>query len=137
MERFNGYLKQIVARYIQGHRKDWDHYIAPALLATRTRVHSVHGYSPFFLLYGLPPRLPGDEVQPIALPLDTPHDDDSPRLAQRFQSLLGVRRTSRQQIRRHQHLANQRYQRTHRKPHKYYKDDPVLVKNGLRYAFTP
>ncbi|CAG8716937.1 23554_t:CDS:2 [Dentiscutata erythropus] len=32
--------------------KDWDKYIALALFAYRTTVHSVMGYTPFYLLYG-------------------------------------------------------------------------------------
>ncbi|KAG0153432.1 hypothetical protein PDIDSM_5285 [Penicillium digitatum] len=38
----------------------WDLYLAQALFATRVREHATSGKSPFYLVYGTHPRLPGD-----------------------------------------------------------------------------
>ena len=37
-----------------------DKYLYQVLFAIRIRIHSVSKHSPFFLLYGVDPRLPGD-----------------------------------------------------------------------------
>jgi hypothetical protein len=42
----------------------WDEYLHQALFAVRIRKHAVSKYSPFFLLYGVDPRLPGDPSRP-------------------------------------------------------------------------
>ncbi|KAH9263491.1 hypothetical protein BASA83_013127 [Batrachochytrium salamandrivorans] len=55
-----------------GMRDRWDEYLPQVLLALRTRTHAVTGYSPFFLLFGINPRLPYDETPPQSsmAPLD-------------------------------------------------------------------
>ena len=44
--------------------KDWDIYLNQALFATRIRTHTTTGFSPFYLLYGVNPQLPGDASGP-------------------------------------------------------------------------
>ncbi|KAH9270984.1 hypothetical protein BASA83_006941 [Batrachochytrium salamandrivorans] len=53
-------------------RDRWDEYLPQVLLALRTRTHAVTGFSPFFLLFGIHPRLPTDETPPrnTLAPLD-------------------------------------------------------------------
>ncbi|KAH9263620.1 hypothetical protein BASA83_012963 [Batrachochytrium salamandrivorans] len=57
---------------VHGKRDRWDEYLPQVLLALRTRTHSVTGFSPFFLLFGIHPRLPTDETPPrnTLAPLD-------------------------------------------------------------------
>ena len=52
IERFNGTLVKIIAKYTASHQKDWDTWIAPALMAYRTSVHAVTKVTPFKMLYG-------------------------------------------------------------------------------------
>ncbi len=65
VERYNGVLGQMITKYLIGHPiKDWDKYLEQALFATRIRTHSTTKMSPFYLLYGVNPTLPGDASMP-------------------------------------------------------------------------
>ena len=65
VERFNGTLGQMLTKYCIGQPiKNWDKYLNQALFATRIRTHTTTGFSPFYLLYGVNPRLPGDAAGP-------------------------------------------------------------------------
>lgn len=55
----------MLRKYVQGSLHKWDDYVEPALWATRIRKHSTTGYSPYFLVYGRDPKLPGDELKPF------------------------------------------------------------------------
>ncbi|KAH6563205.1 hypothetical protein BASA50_001453 [Batrachochytrium salamandrivorans] len=46
------------------HPNRWDEYLAETVFSIRTRSHAVTGYSPFFLLYGVHPRLPKEIAPP-------------------------------------------------------------------------
>ena len=59
-ERFNGTLKGLLWAYCQANPKNWLNCLDQVLFAYRTSVHSATGYSPFFLRYGIHPRLPVD-----------------------------------------------------------------------------
>lgn len=65
VERYNGIIKTILRKYVLGDITLWDQYINPALWATRIRVHSTTGFSPFYLTYGRDPHLPGDPLIPF------------------------------------------------------------------------
>ncbi|PVU90611.1 hypothetical protein BB561_004805 [Smittium simulii] len=43
----------------------WDLYLYQAVWATRIRQHSITKISPYFLVYGIDPRIPGDMLKPI------------------------------------------------------------------------
>ncbi|KAH9265717.1 hypothetical protein BASA83_011011 [Batrachochytrium salamandrivorans] len=45
-------------------RDRWDEFLPQTLLALRTRTHAVTGFSPFYLMFGIHPRLPYDETPP-------------------------------------------------------------------------
>ena len=60
VERFNGTLAQSLSMYVSSSQKDWDRYLNPVLFGCRISPSEVTGESPFFLLYGLQPRLPMD-----------------------------------------------------------------------------
>lgn len=65
VERLNGVLKQMLRKFVQGAIHCWDQFIEPALLACRIRKHRVTGYSPFYLVYGQHPVIPGDPLRPF------------------------------------------------------------------------
>ncbi|KAJ8651445.1 hypothetical protein O0I10_013004 [Lichtheimia ornata] len=74
-ERTNGILKQMIRKYVNGQIHRWDEFIHLAVFACRVRKHRTTGFSPYFLVYGQEPKLPGDHLQPFVLsPLD---DSDS------------------------------------------------------------
>jgi hypothetical protein len=64
VERFNGVLKPMLRKYVNGALHRWDDFLNAATWACRIRVHSTTGYSPFYLTYGREPRLPGDVMVP-------------------------------------------------------------------------
>ena len=64
LERFNGILGKILAKCLYGRPTNmWDEYLNQAVFATRIRIHAVSKYSPFYLLYGVDPKLPGDSIE--------------------------------------------------------------------------
>lgn len=65
VERYNSIIKSMLRKYVLGDIILWDQYVNPALWATRIRVHSTTGFSPFYLTYGRDPHLPGDPLIPF------------------------------------------------------------------------
>ena len=62
VQRFNGTLKGLLWAYCQDNPKNWFNCLDQVLFAYRTTVHSATGYYPFFLRYGVHPRLPVDII---------------------------------------------------------------------------
>ncbi|KAK9745194.1 hypothetical protein K7432_018273, partial [Basidiobolus ranarum] len=52
----------------------WEQFIQQALFACRIRSHFTTGLSPFFLVYGQHPILPGDIIRPKLWDLKNPED---------------------------------------------------------------
>jgi hypothetical protein len=62
VERLNRTLGKAISKYLAGSPvKDWDLYLDKALMAARVTSHNTTGYSPFYLLYGVEPKLPTDD----------------------------------------------------------------------------
>lgn len=71
VENLNGLLGRMLTKYCMGKpTRVWDLYLAQALFATRIREHATSGKSPFYLVYGTHPRLPGD-TEPVTSTRDT------------------------------------------------------------------
>ncbi|CDH56331.1 predicted protein [Lichtheimia corymbifera JMRC:FSU:9682] len=66
-ERTNGIIKQMIRKYVHGRIHKWDDFIQPAIFACRIRKHRTTGFSPYYLVYGQEPKLPGDELPPFLL----------------------------------------------------------------------
>ena len=60
-ERLNRVLKDMIRKFCDGFPEKWDKVLDQACFALRVRIHSVTQKSPFYLLYGRNPRLPGDD----------------------------------------------------------------------------
>jgi hypothetical protein len=59
----------MLTKYLIGKpTRAWDLYLTQAVVATRFHEHTVIGYSPFYLVYGIQLRLLGDELSTKALP---------------------------------------------------------------------
>jgi hypothetical protein len=66
VERFNGTIGKMLTKYLYGKPvRMWDEYLRQAVFATRIRLHAISKYSPFFLLYGVDPKLPDDPLQEV------------------------------------------------------------------------
>ena len=58
VERFNGTLKRILKKLVNGERADWEDRLGTALTAYRISTSTVTGHSPFMPRYAHPPRYP-------------------------------------------------------------------------------
>ena len=65
VERSNSILKQALRKYAHGQIHRWDCFVEPAVFACRIRKHRTTGFSPYFLVYGVEPKLPGDILPPF------------------------------------------------------------------------
>lgn len=75
VENFNGTLGRLLAKCVQSARHKWDQFIPEALFNIRVRTHSILNKSPFELVYGVQPKIPGDTVQPFVLKQSDPRDN--------------------------------------------------------------
>ncbi|KAG1282954.1 hypothetical protein G6F66_011024 [Rhizopus arrhizus] len=66
-ERLNGIFKAMLRKYVHGAIHMWDCFVDAALFATRVRKHRTAGFSPFYLVYGREPVLPGDILRPYLI----------------------------------------------------------------------
>jgi hypothetical protein len=74
VERLNGVLKAMLTKYVGGNVRIWDRFVEQSLFACRLRAHARTGYSPFYLVYGTNPRIPGDIGKPLLFDLGNPDD---------------------------------------------------------------
>ncbi|OMJ23903.1 hypothetical protein AYI69_g4828 [Smittium culicis] len=66
-ERANGVIGKIISKLTYNDRTRWDECLEKAVWVTRIRPHSVTKVSPFFLVYGQDPKIPGDALPPLSL----------------------------------------------------------------------
>ncbi|KAH9273057.1 hypothetical protein BASA83_004631 [Batrachochytrium salamandrivorans] len=59
VERMHATMGHAITTLTQGRPDRWDEYLQQTVFALRVRKHAVTKQSPFYLLYGTPPRLPG------------------------------------------------------------------------------
>jgi transposase InsO family protein len=64
VERMHSMLGHSLTTLSNGQPAKWDEYLAQAVFAMRVRTHAVTKKSPFFLIYGVHPRIPGDTDPP-------------------------------------------------------------------------
>jgi hypothetical protein len=72
VERMHSMLGHAITTLTDAQPQRWDEFLQQAIFAIRVRTHAVTKYSPFYLLYGVHPRLPGDTNPPseCMAPLD-------------------------------------------------------------------
>ncbi|CDH50265.1 hypothetical protein RO3G_11541 [Lichtheimia corymbifera JMRC:FSU:9682] len=70
----------MLRKYVDGRIHRWDDFVQQAVFACRVRKHRTTGYSPYFLVYGQEPKLPGDELPPFLL-TDTDDADKDQEIA--------------------------------------------------------
>jgi hypothetical protein len=64
VERMHATLNHSITSLANAKRDRWDEFLNQALFSNRVRNHSVTKFSPFYLLYGIQPRLPMDPRPP-------------------------------------------------------------------------
>jgi hypothetical protein len=70
VERMHATLGHAVTTLANSRRDRWDEFLNQALFSIRVRTHSVTKFTPFYLLYGIDPRLPMDPRPPPATMAD-------------------------------------------------------------------
>ncbi len=66
IERFNRLFGGMLAKYVGDNNVNkWDVFVDRALFACRIRQHHATGKTPFYMVYGVEPKLPGDHLIPI------------------------------------------------------------------------
>ena len=60
VERFNRTLKDMISKYVDAEGLHWDVDIKAYSMAYNSSIHSVTGYTPFYLVHGYEPRIPLD-----------------------------------------------------------------------------
>jgi transposase InsO family protein len=60
VERMHATLRSVIAKLSNGIPDRWDEFLPQAVFSLRVRTHAVTKHSPFYLLYGVEPRLPTD-----------------------------------------------------------------------------
>lgn len=88
VERFNGTIGRMIAKYCHKHTNQWDLYVNSCLLAARVRLHHATGFSPFFLVYGTKAKLPGD----ITLPNISEDSEQLDHCGQRLEEINQIQR---------------------------------------------
>ncbi|KAJ3377042.1 hypothetical protein HDU92_008683 [Lobulomyces angularis] len=79
-----------ITKLVTGELERWDEFLQQALFTLRVRKHATTRHSPFYLLYGIEPRLPEDDKPPRPLvPLDEKELEEQhlQRNAQTFEEL--------------------------------------------------
>jgi hypothetical protein len=67
VERMHAMVGHSITTLTEGRPRRWDEFLDQTVFSLRVRTHSVTGFSPFYLLYGVEPRLPGDLKPPRSL----------------------------------------------------------------------
>lgn len=133
VERVNGILGQILTKLCKGVTHHWDRYLDEAVFSLRTRQHTTTRYSPFYLLFGIQPIIPGDDTTPCVLNENDPRDAAEIR-ARIFEDLSQHRQAAVERTRAQGHRAKQYYDRR-------VTEDPlqpgewVLIRNERKQKF--
>jgi hypothetical protein len=136
IERFNRLFGGMLAKYVGDNTiNKWDEYVDRALFACRVRQHHATGKTPFYMVYGVEAKLPGDELIPII------NDDEQDTIENRMQQ---INQLVQQRDIVHQRLGSNAvkmkiYYDRHLKDHvdELQQNDWVLIHNQNRKKFQP
>ncbi|CAD6923626.1 unnamed protein product [Tilletia controversa] len=123
VESLNGTLGKTLTKLLVGQQtRLWDRYLPQALFACRVRTHASTGYSPFQLVYGVEPRLPGEHTGSRVVSGETTD------VIERLPRLRSAREQARE--RSHARALKNKSQRDERvRPHTLAVGSLVLVRN--------
>jgi hypothetical protein len=130
VERFNGTLENLLAKFGNDHQDNWDDLLPYVLSAYRTSLHEATGDTPFYLLYGRDPYLPVDIASHAIRsgPATTPENHRSALVARLREAHAYARRNQEQAQRSDQKAFDRQRQQSH-----YHAGDKVW----LRAAHLP
>ena len=64
VERANRVFNEMLTKYCENHTHYWDNFYQQALFTCRIKTHNTTHSSPYELVYGIKPKLPGDNIVP-------------------------------------------------------------------------
>ena len=140
VERMHSTLRSAISKLCDGVPDRWDEFLPQAVFSLRVRTHAVTKFSPFYLLYGVHPRIPGD-TQPLRSsmqPLDElEKQEERQEIAARTFEELGYDRAAAYQRSEAQATRMERYYNTKKKAASAYYDlnDLVKLKNFGKSKF--
>lgn len=135
VENFNGVLGGMLTKFCNGAVHKWDRFLNAALFACRVRLHHATRRSPFFLTYGVEPKIPGDILEPKIFDLKDPEDI----VAFRIQELeaLGHHRQAAEAHQQRQNTLNQTRFDSKVVASPFLPGDRVLLRNMKTRKFEP
>ena len=135
LERIHGVLNPMIAKLCAGDIEKWEEYLPQAVFALNSRTHTVTGFSPFYLLYGVEPRLPGDPAPPVLYNWTDPNDRDL--FTARGYDLVGDDRlAAHHRSLRQARIMEKQYNKNPRvAPHVFNIGDRVKRKNRTQHKF--
>ncbi len=125
VERFNGTFGRMLSRFINNNVKIWDQFIDQALFACRVRTHKATGHSPFFMVYGKHPKIPGDILEPMMLTDQEEKASVEGRIAQLVE--LGMERKNAERKVEHERMLLQKRQEEEIEYFSFYPGDMVML----------
>lgn len=140
VERMHGVLNHSLTTLCEGHPERWDEYLPQTVFSLRVRKHAVTKRSPFYLLFGVEPRLPGDDA-PLRIdmaPLDALEllEEDAECQARIFDELGDARGAAYVRSRAQAELMRRRHNLTADPDTNYFKvGDMVKLKHHSRTKF--
>jgi transposase InsO family protein len=140
VERMHSMLGHAITTLTEGKPARWDEYLKQSIFAIRVRTHAVTKKSPFYLLYGVLPRLPGDtDPPPSSLqPLDELErlEAEGEFFARTFEDLGMERRAAYERSKTQAELIRRRHDLKPDSPDYYFKiGDWVKMKHYAQNKF--
>jgi transposase InsO family protein len=136
VERFNRLFGSMLAKYVGDHTiNKWDSYVHRTLFACRVRQYHATGKSPFYMVYGVEAKLPGDQLLPI---INDDEQNDITNRTQQIDQLIHQRDMVHQRL--HSNAVKMKiYYDNHLKHHvdELQQNDWVLIHNENRKKFQP
>lgn len=138
VERYNGIIKQMLRKYVKGDSHRWDEFVDAAVWASRVRVHSTTGFSPFYLVYGRDPKIPGDALQPYICPSTVEEDEKTvaTRAVSEMDRIVEHRSLAESRLKEMGAKDKERWDATI-KPRDYAVGDLVLLKHEGNFGLEP
>ncbi|OMJ27692.1 Retrovirus-related Pol polyprotein from transposon [Smittium culicis] len=96
-ERVNGIIGSALTKLAYNNKYKWNAYLDQAVWATRIRKHSRTQISPYFLVYGVDPRIHGDDSMALISYLDEKNSNDSHSTSARLNAANHARMFAREQ----------------------------------------
>jgi transposase InsO family protein len=140
VERMHATLGACITKLCDSNANRWDEFLPAAVFALRVREHAVTKYSPFFLLYGVEPRIPSD-TRPLRsdiIPLDELEQmEERAEFTARGLEELGQARAAALKRSESQAIAMKaRHDKTHKTSSNFYKiNDMVKLKDHTSQKF--